>query len=65
MTYLRKRHDIIIIEGAGSPAEINIQKYDLANMKVAQLADSNVILVADIDRGGVFASIAGTFFIAE
>jgi len=58
---LKKEYDIIIIEGAGSPAEINMQDVDLANMKIAELTDADVILVADIDRGGVFASIAGTF----
>lgn len=58
---LKKKYDIVFIEGAGSPAEINMQDVDLANMKIAQLADADVLLVADIDRGGVFASIAGTF----
>lgn len=58
---LKKNYDIIVIEGAGSPAEINMLDVDLANMKIAQLADADVLLVADIDRGGVFASIAGTF----
>ncbi len=58
---LKENNDIIVIEGAGSPAEINMQDVDLANMKIAELADADVLLVADIDRGGVFASIAGTF----
>lgn len=58
---LKEKYDIIVIEGAGSPAEINMQDKDLANMKIAEIADADVILVADIDRGGVFASIAGTF----
>ncbi len=58
---LKKNYEIIVIEGAGSPAEINMQDVDLANMKIAELADADVLLVADIDRGGVFASIAGTF----
>jgi adenosylcobyric acid synthase len=49
------------MEGAGSPAEINMLDRDMANMPIARLADADVILVADIDRGGVFASIAGTF----
>jgi len=58
---LKKDYDIVIIEGAGSPAEINMLDKDLANMQIAHMADADVILVADIDRGGVFASIAGTF----
>jgi len=62
---LKKEYDIIVIEGAGSPAEINMTDKDLANMKIAQIADADVILVADIDRGGVFASIAGTFSLLE
>ncbi len=62
---LKKEYDIIVIEGAGSPAEINMQDKDLANMKIAEIADADVILVADIDRGGVFASIAGTFSLLE
>src|ERR671910_2610332 len=57
---LRKKNDIIIIEGAGSPAEINIAKYDIANMLLAEKINSPVILVSDIERGGCFASIFGT-----
>lgn len=58
---LKEDYDVIVIEGAGSPAEINMLDKDLANMQIARMADADVILVADIDRGGVFASIAGTF----
>jgi len=62
---LASKNDIIFIEGAGSPAEINMRNEDIANMDVAHMANANVILVADIDRGGVFASIAGTFALLD
>ncbi|HEY7507229.1 MAG TPA: cobyric acid synthase, partial [Nitrososphaera sp.] len=57
---LRRKNDIIVIEGAGSPAEVNIAKYDIANMLLAQKVKAPVIIVADIERGGCFASIVGT-----
>jgi adenosylcobyric acid synthase len=57
---LRRENDIVVIEGAGSPAEINIAKYDIANMLLAQKILAPVIIVADIERGGCFASIVGT-----
>ena len=57
---LAARYDVIVLEGAGSPAEINLRAEDLVNMAMAEYAGSACILVADIDRGGVFASILGT-----
>lgn len=62
---LEKENDIVVIEGAGSPAEININEDDIANMGTAKMVDAPVILVADIDRGGVFASIYGTIMLLE
>jgi adenosylcobyric acid synthase len=62
---LRKENDIVIMEGAGSPAEINIQQYDVANMVLAKEVNAPVIIVADIERGGCFANIVGTMLLLK
>ncbi|MBA4719171.1 MAG: cobyric acid synthase [Nitrosopumilus sp.] len=62
---LQKNFDLIILEGAGSPAEINLQKFDIANMKMAQKVNASVLLITDIDKGGSFASIVGTMALIE
>ncbi|MFL5952687.1 MAG: cobyric acid synthase [Gaiellaceae bacterium] len=62
---LAAEYELILIEGAGSPAEINLLDTDLANMRVAELADARVLLVADVNRGGAFAHLYGTWALVE
>jgi len=61
--YLDQAYEVIVIEGAGSPAEINLRKNDIVNMGLAEAVDSPVILIGDIDKGGVFAAIYGTYML--
>ncbi|MEM7534215.1 MAG: cobyric acid synthase [Chloroflexota bacterium] len=62
---LAARHDVVILEGAGSPAEINLKAGDIVNLRMARHANAPCLLIGDIDRGGVFAALAGTMLLLE
>src|SRR5580658_2436238 len=62
---LSAHHDLMLLEGAGSPAEINLRKHDIVNMRMAHAANATCLLVGDIDRGGVFAALLGTMELLE
>jgi adenosylcobyric acid synthase len=62
---LKDQYDVIVLEGAGSPAEINLRENDIVNMGMAEMVDAPVVLIGDIDKGGVFASIYGTVMLLE
>lgn len=61
LEHLRNEYELVVLEGAGSPAEVNLRDYDFVNMPMAKLADAPVLIVGDIDKGGVFAWMKGTF----
>ncbi len=62
---LREEYELVVMEGAGSPAEINLRRGDLVNMAIAEYADAPVLLIGDIDRGGIFAQLIGTLMLLE
>ena len=65
LTELQERFDIVVIEGAGSPAEVNLKANDIVNMRIALMVNAPVFLIADIDRGGAIASVVGTMSLLE
>lgn len=62
---LASQYDVVVLEGAGSPAEINLRQHDIVNMRMAEMANAQCLLIGDIDRGGVFAALLGTLELLE